>query len=626
MKSGILILVVLLSLSSSILYQTPEPKERIRLTFNKKKQSLDSCIIDLLQRADAITNTDTTTLLAFKAAFLRSRLKYKEIEFLAEYYAYYLHINKPAVPEVNENDAEVEKPQGFGVVENILYTGDVYQSLKELKQETYLLQLNVQALYRVNNDLLSANDSQLFEVMRAEVIRIIALGISGYDTPESKTCILESAMALQAVRNAVSEYYPNLRKEIKEKLEIKFYGGIHYLSSNIDFNSFNMLEFITEYANPISALLLEAQKDLKIPVQTSTYNLVNYNAPIIFDKAAFSRYYLTVIKEGENPKAIAELGKVLFFDPVLSGNKKRACASCHNPDELFTDGLERSIAFNFEGVVNRNAPTLVNVSLQPLFFHDVRAKSLEDQAGIVIENKIELGGNLKEIAAVLNNSNDYKKLFSKAFGENDTLITVDRIKKSIAGFERSLIRFNSPFDQYIAGDKTKLTASQVKGFNLFMGKAQCGTCHFIPLFNGLVPPEYKKMELEVLGTTADNNFKNPKLDEDKGRFEVIKLPIRNRAFKTPSVRNAEYTAPYMHNGAFKSLEEVMEFYNKGGGQGLGLDVPNQTLPSKPLNLTQEEIKDVIAFMRSLSDSGPYIKKPKHLPEINGVTRKLGGEY
>ena len=625
-KPGLLILLLVVSLSSSVFYQTPTPKEKIRLVFINKKRDLDSCITDLFKKSGAITNEDTGSLADYKAAFLRSKLKFKEIEFLAEYFAPHLHINKPFLPEVNERDGEVEPSQGFGVVENILYTGNVYESLKELKRETYLLQVNEQALHIVNNRLLSADDSQLFEAMRAEVNRITTLGITGYDTPESKTCISESAVALQAVWHAVSEYYPGLKKELKYKLDDRFAAAVNYLSSHPDFDSFDRLKFITEYANPTNSLLLKAQRSLQIPVLASKFSMVNYNAPTVFDKAAFSRYSLAEIQQGENAKAVAELGKLLFFDPVLSANKKRACASCHNPDKLFTDGLERSIAFNFDGVVERNAPSLINAYMQPTFFHDGRALSLEQQAGMVIENTKELGGNFKDIIALLTTSKKYKKLFAKGFGNADSLISANRIKRAIAGYERSLIGFTSPFDKYVAGDKTKLTAEQIKGFNLFMGKAQCATCHFAPLFNGVLPPEYKKMETEVLGTIADNNFKTPKLDEDKGRFTITSLNIQRHGFKTPSVRNAEHTGPYMHNGALKTLEEVMEFYNKGGGQGLGLDVPNQTLPSKALNLSPDEVKDIIAFMKSLTDAKAYNQRPAQLPEIYGLARKVGGEY
>jgi cytochrome c peroxidase len=179
---------------------------------------------------------------------------------------------------------------------------------------------------------------------------------------------------------------------------------------------------------------------------------------------------------------------------------------------------------------------------------------------------------------------------------NDTIIY-----KAIAAFVRTLQPFNSDFDRYMAGDKTALTDNQVNGFNLFMGKAQCGTCHFAPLFNGLIPPTYALTEFEILGTTASDDWLHARADPDEGRFEVRPTPYFRGAFKTPTVRNAAVTAPYMHNGAFATLEKVMEFYDKGGGAGLGLEIPDQTLSPIPLNMTDQEKSDIIAFLKALTD-------------------------
>ena len=140
------------------------------------------------------------------------------------------------------------------------------------------------------------------------------------------------------------------------------------------------------------------------------------------------------------------------------------------------------------------------------------------------------------------------------------------------------------------------------GFNLFAGKAKCATCHFIPLTNGTVPPSFMKSESEVLGVPN----KNKKLDADLGKFELTKAEIHRHSFKTPTIRNIALTAPYMHNGVFKNLEEVVDFYNDGGGKGLGFNLPNQTLPEDKLNLTSLEKQQLIAFMRTLTDQ-KYLK-------------------
>jgi cytochrome c peroxidase len=143
------------------------------------------------------------------------------------------------------------------------------------------------------------------------------------------------------------------------------------------------------------------------------------------------------------------------------------------------------------------------------------------------------------------------------------------------------------------------------GFNLFMGKAACGTCHFPPTFSGLVPPHFTDMESEVLGVPTHPTSKKIDPDLGKGAIYKYKSPIYAHAFKTPGLRNISRTAPYMHNGAYRTLQEVMDFYNRGGGIGIGTDVPNQTLPSEKLNLTKQEIAEIIAFMNAL------VEKPKY---------------
>jgi len=179
---------------------------------------------------------------------------------------------------------------------------------------------------------------------------------------------------------------------------------------------------------------------------------------------------------------------------------------------------------------------------------------------------------------------------------------IDSAALAIAAYVASLNPLNSPFDSYLQGNRSAMTKDQIKGFNLFMGKAQCGTCHFAPYFNSLVPPFYDISEVEILGTTKDDNFKKPEYDQDMGRFDLYKIRYYRRAFKTPTIRNAQKTAPYMHNGTFKTLESVLDFYNKGGGNGLGLVIEDQTLPSKPLNLSKNECNQIIQFINSLTDN------------------------
>ena len=172
----------------------------------------------------------------------------------------------------------------------------------------------------------------------------------------------------------------------------------------------------------------------------------------------------------------------------------------------------------------------------------------------------------------------------------------------MAAYVRSLRALNSRFDRAIRGDTALITLSERRGFNLFMGKAACGTCHFAPLFGGTMPPAYVESEPEVIGVPATPKAKEAVVDEDLGVFAVDRAPLHRHAFKTPSVRNVGLTAPYMHNGVYRTLEEVIDFYDAGGGNGVGMRLPNQTLSAKPLHLTDGEKQDLVAFLASLTDS------------------------
>jgi cytochrome c peroxidase len=171
---------------------------------------------------------------------------------------------------------------------------------------------------------------------------------------------------------------------------------------------------------------------------------------------------------------------------------------------------------------------------------------------------------------------------------------------------------------------------ELKGFTLFMGKAKCGTCHFMPLFNGTVPPDFGHTEAEILGVPATTDTGQPVLDKDSGKFALNNRELHKFAFKTPTIRNVALTAPYMHNGVYASLEEVIDFYDQGGGQGLGIDIPTQTLPAVKLDLTKEEKQAILAFMHTLTDTTGLTSPPQVLPSFPGklvlTNRKIGGKY
>lgn len=294
-----------------------------------------------------------------------------------------------------------------------------------------------------------------------------------------------------------------------------------------------------------------------------------------------------------------ELGRLLYFDKRLSADGTVSCASCHAPEKAFTDRAPVSTGIKGQKG-GRSAPTVINRAYSTLQFWDGRADSLEDQAKGPLANPVEMT-NFKDAAeahrAVVANIKrvpGYVKKFQAAFGEPD--ITIDHVAKAIATFERTVLSGNSPYDRYQNGDKKALNESQVRGMTVFFKKAECDACH---LGFNFTDGSYMN-----IGIGMDK--KNP----DLGRYLVSKREEDKGAFKTPTLREVEHTGPYMHDGSLKTLEEVVEHYNKGG-------IPNPTLSSrmKPLNLTDQEKKDLVAFLKSLSGEGwQQIKEPKEFPK------------
>ncbi len=285
------------------------------------------------------------------------------------------------------------------------------------------------------------------------------------------------------------------------------------------------------------------------------------------------------------PEKIA-LGKQLYFDGRLSADNKVSCASCHDPAKGFSNGDQ--FATGVEGKKGgRNSPTVINTAYQKFQFWDGRAKTLEEQALGPIQNPIEMNLTLEAAVAKLNGIEGYKSQFKAVFG---TDVTADGIGKAIAAYERTVLSGDAPYDKFKAGDKTALSESAQRGMKLFFGKANCSACHAGPNF-------------------TDNGFHNIGVPgTDAGREAISKSVGDKGAFKTPTLREIARTAPYMHDGSMKTLEEVVAHYNKGG-------TPHDQLDEEifPLKLTPEQVADLVAFMRDGLASASY---PAHTaPEL-----------
>lgn len=537
-------------------------------------------------------------------AFQEARLAYKPLELLSAYYMPYTdrYLNGPNLQEVEPDEKDVIiEPEGFQVIEALLFPTLDAADTTQLRKEALRLQANLHRL-QTRAGQQSFTDAQLFDAMRQELLRISSLGLSGFDSPEAVYSLQEAEAALHGVETIWHFYTARIQlinPALARYTEELFTTARKLLRSTGDFNSFDRLQFISRYLNPLTVNLKLARESLDIPY-ISIPHFLDPAASNAFAKEAFDPVFFAPDQARTLTAAQVTLGKRLFYDPVLSYNGQRSCATCHQPQRAFTDGLKTPASLPGEAPVIRNTPTILNAALQPGQFYDMRVAYLEDQVNMVVHNKAEMHGSLESAAAKLQKDPGYQQLFKEAFQVTPQDINSYRIQQAIAAYIRSLIKLNSPFDAFMRGDTVQLSPAAKRGFNLFMGKAKCGTCHFMPLFNGVAPPDFSKAEAEILGVPAVKD--KAVLDGDSGKYNVHKIPLYRNAFKTPTLRNVALTAPYMHNGVFSTLEEVMNFYNNGGGAGMGMQLETQTLPADSLHLDQQEQQDVIAFMHSLTDT------------------------
>lgn len=271
------------------------------------------------------------------------------------------------------------------------------------------------------------------------------------------------------------------------------------------------------------------------------------------------------------------LGKMLFFDKNLSKDKTVSCASCHSPETAFSDA-EKTLSDGVQGgKTTRNTPMIFNAVYQSAFFWDGRAKSLEAQALGPLTHPKEMGMTEEEIIQVVKSNPEYKKRFKECYGE----INIKSICAAIASFERTIISTSSPFDRDMQGDTTALTPAQKRGRALFFSfKIGCQKCH-----NG-----HNLTNREFMNIGLDENYK------DNGLYDITKKEDDKGKFITPSLRNVALTPPYMHDGRFKTLEEVIDFYATGGK-----DHPNKAGQMNSFTLTPAQKSDLVAFLHSLTD-------------------------
>jgi cytochrome c peroxidase len=550
--------------------------------------------LDLLDQIKTSENKEESIKL-----FKNARIAFKKAEPFGAYLTAEntLRVNGPPLPIYSEDSGSILPPTGLQAIEETLFEEEIDRA--KLISQINITQGFMRYILRDAKEL-SMYDRRFFIPLHQQLLRIFTLGLSGFDTPTSLWGIEESIVCLESFKDVyqigIGDTISTLNQDLNGRFLKNIDDAILYIQKNKDFESFDRYTFGREHLNKLTKDWIQIRKTFGYTPPNAL--AINFDAPTFFEENSFNEDFFRLTYNRNPSKEAIELGKSLFNDKRLSANGDLSCVSCHNVGLAYQDGLRVARGKN-NIELERNTPTLINTIYQKKFFWDGTAPGLQNQITSVFDNENEFDNNAHSIMAstVLQDSVYIKQM--KAAYPNKK-IKRSLIVRALAAYTSTLNAMNSRFDRNMRGEISDFTDKERLGMNLYMGKALCATCHFIPLTNGTVPPLFLETEKEIIG--VPKTAANKELDEDVGFYTVFKEDIHKFMFKTPTVRNAELTAPYMHNGAYNTLEEVMGFYNKGGGGGLGFDLPHQTLPFDNLNLTEEEIDALIAFTKTLTDT------------------------
>lgn len=590
MKKTIILSFVIASLFSCVDKKYQNLEKKLQITISTK---IDTLVTGLTE----IENAKDKNGLIQK--FKITRKQYKKIEPFVEYYfqGFSRRINGPALPEIKIDDNIVNDATGFQVIEEIIFSDDI--DLIELKKQTRILKTDLKFIQQNFKDL-PVQNHHFYELIQHQIIRVAAQGITGFDSPVAFNSINEAKNTIEGIEEFYILFCQTNNQEINSEIIKLAKEAKKYIDNNNDFNTFNRLEFIKQHLMPLSVAFEKEFKTVIEKTPNFTENKVFYGhlSDLMQGKKLNPDAFSPFAESKSTPEKTA-LGKLLFNDNSISRSDQMSCATCHNAEKAFADEKKLSTKNIHENSFNRNSPTVLYSAFQKSFFYDMRSQDLENQIESVMKNPAEFNLSPNEIKEKVASNKNLVALFKKAYPDKKEITTYE-IRNAIASYVRSLMPFNAKIDRYFA-EKATLTASETNGFNLFAGKAKCATCHFIPLYNGTVPPWYNNSESEVIGVPKSNVWKNAVVDGDVGRYKLNQLEPLKYSFKTPTVRNSEKTAPYMHNGVYTTLEEVIKFYELGGGNGIGMNLEYQTLPFDNLKLSEKEKEDIISFIKTLTD-------------------------
>jgi len=573
-------------------------------------------------------------------AINKTRLQLKGLDFWFRYLepVVYKKINGPLPveweTEVFEKFEKPYKREGAGLTLAFQYLEETNLDKEKLYE---LVKLSIDGIdtYVADSITKELNTYHHFYLSnRLYLLNLAAIYSTGFECPDTSRIIPELKLMLSEVNTTYKVFNESFSgTALSPEYMSKYQAALEFVNlQSDDYSRFDHFTFIRDYVNPLFDLNHHMILNYQVVTKSFIDFSLNQKANTIFTKSLYrGQETKGIFSRVTDKNALAEienLGRLLFYDPLLSGNNERSCASCHSSSAYFTDTTSKTaLDYNKRDYLKRNTPSLINANANHLVMLDGKHISLQDQVKDVITNSSEMGGVeseiLEKILSCKTYKNGFKKLLKYTPQEKD--ITFSHITSVITAYYSKFSNYNAPFDDAM-NKQASIDNSVVRGFNLFMSKAQCATCHFVPQFNGVKPP-YVGSEFEVLGVPADTGFLS--LSEDKGRYLINPAYETANAFRTGSIRNSAYTKPYMHNGVYRQLEEVIDFYNAGGGAGRGLKVENQTLSSDSLGLSSNEKQDLIKFINALNEAIPFEPLPKKLPESKHTilnNRRVGGTY
>lgn len=594
--------------------------------------------------ASATAVRDTADIASARAAYEQLRRAYKRLEPFAEYVdAEFVTqwVNGAPLPRIDAKSQFVDilNPSGFQVIDELLHqeATQVFDSASRIRTHVTTLENDLRELTK-EVQRAALTDRMLIEIARIAVMRVTAMGITGFDRPASDVDLSENAITLRVVSSIVAVFAEQCNeRNIRAASEAAGLAqrGIR-LFTEATHRDLDRADLIRDILDPLFGNLVDIQIALGIELASEVSPIpasINPSSRSMFTSSTLDPLVGTGLPKSLYTQETIDLGRALFFDPILSVDNDRACSSCHDPGKAFTDGQTKSLARGKSVSIDRNAPTLLNAVYARRFFTDLRAARLDDVIEHVITNEREFGSSVPMVLERLRQSAEYRQLFTRAFPrDGDDAVNQANIGRSIAAYLASLVRWNSIVDRYLRGERVTLSADVRRGFNLFMGNAACATCHFPPTFAGYVPPLFLSSESEILAVPSAPDTALATLDADVGRAGGIlreHVAIYRNSFKTPTIRNVALTAPYMHNGVYPTLQDVLKFYDLGGGSGIGIDHPYQTLAADRLEFSTRDYDDLIAFMRALTDTVGTTYRPQRLPRIDNPAlenRVIGGTY